>query len=224
MTPHGSAGSFAGRTTPTRSLRLRSAADSHEIAQLSDQQTRLARDVHDVVGHSLAVILAQAESGQYLDDTARLKNTMQTIATSARSSLQEVRHVLTSTMAPDDAGPFDTLVAGVRAGGHEIIATERGTPRQLPRETAAVAHRVFQEMLTNAIKQGRRDQPITTERHWQADTLRIETTNPSGTGGASPGLGLDGMRRRLEAIGGRLDVRPGATFTVTAHLPVRGGQ
>ncbi|MET0414736.1 MAG: histidine kinase [Actinoplanes sp.] len=201
------------------------AAHAREIAHLSDQQTRLARDVHDVVGHSLAVILAQAESGQYLDDAARLKTTMQTIATSARSSLQEVRQVLTSTMAPDDPGQFDSLIAGVRAGGHEIITTEQGTPRQLPRETAAVAHRVFQEMLTNAIKHGRRDQPITIERHWRTDTLRIAMTNHSGTGGANPGLGLDGMRRRLAAIGGHLDVQPGATtFTVTAHLPVRGGK
>jgi signal transduction histidine kinase len=214
---------------------------AREMAQLRDQQTRLARDVHDVVGHSLAVILAQAESGQYLDDTAKLKKTLQTIATSARASLQDVRQVLSSTqdtpIGPGDAGWFDGLIAGVRGSGHEIIATESGTPCELPRETEAVAYRVFQEMLTNAIKHGRRDQPITAERHWPAtrpaggfgDTLRIEVTNvteASGQDGA--GRGLDGMRRRLEAIGGHLDVRrreqpAGATFTVTAYLPVRGG-
>ena len=216
---------------------------AREIAHLRDQQTHLARDVHDVVGHSLAVILAQAESGQYLDDTAKLKKTLQTIATSARSSLQDVRQVLSSTqdttMGPGDAGWFDGLIAGVRGSGHEIVATELGTPRQLPRETAAVAYRVFQEMLTNAIKHGRRDQPITAERHWPAaqpaggvaDTLRIEVTNmteASGHDGAGAGRGLDGMRRRLEAIGGHLDVRrreqpAGTTFTVTAYVPVRGG-
>jgi len=94
-------------------------------------------------------------------------------------------------------------------------------------------------MLTNAIKHGRRDQPITTERHWPAtqsaggfaDTLRIEVTNvtdASGHDGAGPGRGLDGMRRRLETIDGHLDVRrreqpAGTTFTVTAYLPVRDG-
>jgi hypothetical protein len=80
--------------------------------------------------------------------------------------------VLTSTqdttMGPGDADGFDNLIGGVRGSGHEIIATELGIPRQLPRETGAVAYRVFQEMLTNAIKHGRRDQPITTERHWPA--------------------------------------------------------
>lgn len=93
------------------------------------------------------------------------------------------------------------------------------------------------EMPTNAIKHGRRDQPITAERHWPATpsaggfagTLRIEVTNmteSSGHDGA--GRGLDGMRRRLEAVGGHLDVRrreqpAGISFTVTAYLPVRGG-
>ncbi|HEV8558975.1 MAG TPA: hypothetical protein VGR06_21600, partial [Actinophytocola sp.] len=167
--------------------------------------------------------------------------TLQTIATSARSSLQDVRQVLSSTqdttMVRDDADRFDSLIAGVRSSGHEIVATELGTPRQLPRETGAVAYRVFQEMLTNAIKHGRRDQPITAERHWPAtqpaggfaDTLRIEVTNMTeASNDATPGRGLDGMRRRLEAIGGHLDVRhreqpAGISFTVTAFVPVRGG-
>nr|AGS49750.1 FIG00865350: hypothetical protein [uncultured bacterium esnapd15] len=214
---------------------------AREVAHLRDQQARLALDVHDVVGHSLAVILAQAESGQYLDDTAKLKKTLQTIATSARSSLQDVRQVLTSTQdttrGAGDTGRFDGLIAGVRGSGHDIIATELGVPRQLPRETGAIAYRVFQEMLTNAIKHGRRDRPITAERRWpaarpadgDADTLRIEVTNMTqASHDADPGRGLEGMRRRLESIDGHLDVcrreQPaGTVFTVTAHVPVRGG-
>lgn len=213
---------------------------AREIAHLRDQQTRLATDVHDVVGHSLAVILAQAESGQYLEDAAKLKKTMQTIATSARSSLQEVRQVLSSTQqattVAGDVGTFDELIDGVRGSGHEIVATERGTPRQLPRETEAVAYRVVQEMLTNAIRHGRRDRPIVAERHWPAaqpagGALRIEVSNMTQDGGAgSPaggaGRGLDGMRRRLESIGGHLEVRrdeAATSFTVTAWVPVRGG-
>ena len=221
---------------------LRETEYAREVAHLRDQQTRLARDVHDVVGHSLAVILAQAESGQYLDDTGKLKKAMRTIATTARSSLQDVRQVLSTTQdattGRDDADRLDDLIVGARGSGHEIVATELGTPRPLPREAAAVAYRVFQEMLTNAIKHGRRDQPITAERHWPAppaaggvtDTLRIEVTNmaEATTGDDGAGRGLDGMRRRLEAIGGHLDVRrreqaSGVSFTVTAFVPVRNG-
>lgn len=209
---------------------------AREIARLREEQTRLARDVHDVVGHSLAVILAQAESAQYLSDvdTQKLKVTMENIATSARSSLQDVRQVLTpaaSAEAPRSAA-LEDLIAGVRASGHEVVSSEVGTPQPLPPELEVVAFRVLQEMLTNAIKHGQRDEPVFVERHWPDGSwvgeLRIEVRNVVRTGveETPPGQGLDGMRRRLEAVGGRLDVRRreatgGPTFTVTAWVPVR---
>lgn len=217
---------------------------AEEIARLREEQNRLARDVHDVVGHSLAVILAQADSAQYLKDadTEALKRTMETIATSARSSLQDVRQVLTPSERPAAARPggLDELIAGVRGSGHEVVATEVGTPHPLPPELETVAYRVLQEMLTNAIKHGRRDAPVLVERHWPdgawQDELRIEVRNVSPAldetqpisleTEAPGGQGLDGMRRRLDSVGGRLDVRPrveaeGPTFTVTAWIPVR---
>ena len=98
----------------------RETEQAREIAGLREEQARLARDVHDVVGHSLAVILAQAESAQYLpdDDPAALKKTMATIATSARSSLQDVRHVL--------AGPH----ADAAAAHRRLRAAPRRRPGQ----------------------------------------------------------------------------------------------
>ncbi len=209
------------------------AEQSREIAQLREDQARLARDVHDVVGHSLAVILAQAESAQYLKDmdTEKLKQTMENIATSARSSLQDVRHVLTPVSAAEQARPgsLDALIAGVNESGHEVVSSEVGTAQPLPPELEVVAYRVLQEMLTNAIKHGRRDEPVFVERHWEGE-LRIEVRNVIETeeeaAGSTPGQGLEGMRRRLEQAGGRLDVRRreepgGATFTATAWVPVR---
>jgi signal transduction histidine kinase len=215
---------------------------AEEIARLREDQARLARDVHDVVGHSLAVILAQAESAQYLDDvdTQGLKRTMNNIATSARTSLDDVRQVLASTSgtAAPRAGKVDLdgLVEGVRASGHEVVSTEVGVPQPMPPELEVVAFRVLQEMLTNAIKHGPRNQPVRVERHWEGD-LRIEVQNhlesvseetqplavvvdPPAPGGQ----GIDGMRRRLDSVGGRLDVRrrlDPPTFTATAWVPVR---
>jgi signal transduction histidine kinase len=223
----------------------RETEQAREIAALREGQARLARDVHDVVGHSLAVILAQAESAQYLpdDDTAALKRTMATIADSARSSLQDVRQVLAGPQAPPPpqrTGAFEALIEGVRASGHEVAATESGTPQPLPPELDLVAHRVTQEMLTNAIKHGRNDRPVIVERHWPQNSwerdLRIEVRNavmavtladetqPIATV-VPPGQGVEGMRRRLESVGGRLDVRhreepSGPTFTATAWVPV----
>jgi signal transduction histidine kinase len=212
------------------------AEQSREIAELREDQARLARDVHDVVGHSLAVILAQAESAQYLRDadTEKLKQTMENIATSARSSLQDVRHVLTPSKTEQARpGSLDALVAGVNESGHEVVSSEVGSTQPLPPELEVVAYRVLQEMLTNAIKHGRRDEPVFVERHWEGE-LRIEVRNVIDTTldgkddlpDSTPGQGLEGMRRRLDSVGGRLDVRrrevpSGATFTATAWVPVR---
>jgi signal transduction histidine kinase len=223
----------------------RETEQAREIARLQEDQARLARDVHDVVGHSLAVILAQAESGQYLpdEDPETLKSTLAKIAGSARSSLQDVRQVLAppGEGVPAPSGAYEGLLEGVRASGTEVQATEIGAARPLPPDLDVAAHRVVQEMLTNAIKHGRRDRPVHVERHWPEGSwdrdLRIEVRNvaeyaddetqplhhPSGP----PGQGLEGMRRRLEAVGGRLDVRRRdeggePTFTATAWLPVSG--
>lgn len=223
-----------------------------EIARLQEEQAQMARDVHDVVGHSLAVILAQAESAQFLTGEERLKETLATIATSARSSLQDVRHVLsgpqapTTTAAAGSIGDAAALVEGVRGSGFRVEHDEVGPPRPLPPELATVAHRVLQEMLTNAMRHGRRDAPVRVERHWPEGTweheLRIEVRNmvaetahdrtvplaASGGPADGSGRGVDGMRRRLEAVGGRLDVRrgdgaDGSSYTATAWVPVRAG-
>jgi signal transduction histidine kinase len=218
-------------------------AQAAEIARLRSEQARLAADVHDVVGHSLAVVLAQAESGQYLpaDDPARLKETLAIIATSARTSLQDVRAVL----APPDASgatayrsrSLDDLLEGARRSGQEVRATESGRPRPLPPELEQVAYRVLQEMLTNAIRHGRRDTPVVVDRTW-AEELRIRVVNEvvdevagvaAGPAPAAPdgapehgGRGLPGMRDRLRSVGGRLEVVAEPTsFTATAWLPVR---
>ena len=230
---------FSSRAQQSRSSQQAAEAErdqAEEIARLREQQAQLARDVHDVVGHSLAVILAQAESAQFLDetDTSGLKRTMENIATSARTSLDDVRQVLTSTSGaaqPTRHADLDSLVEGVRASGHEVRSTEVGTPQPMPPELEVVAFRVLQEMLTNAIKHGRRDQPVRVERHWEGD-LRIEVENAVDHASEETqplqvvpgGHGVDGMRRRLEAVGGRLDVRRRVdppTFTATAWVPLR---
>jgi signal transduction histidine kinase len=209
---------------------------AQEIADLRAQQATLANDVHDVVGHSLAVILAQAESAQYLpaDDPERIRQTMANIATSARQSLQDVRQVLATTPQAETTtanGGLDSLIEGVRAAGNDVDSTVVGTPQPLPPELDAVAFRVMQEMLTNALKHGVRGEPVSVERHWDGE-LRIEVRNVI-TAEAAPqadagqqGLGLEGMRRRLESVGGRIDVRrrggaDAASFTVTAWVPLR---
>ena len=197
-------------------------SQAQEVAQVRAEQARLARDVHDVVGHSLAVILAQAESAQFLDpdDTERIQQTMRNIATSARQSLRDVRQVLSSTN--DEALlSFDELIDGVRAAGNDVRSEVIGTPLSLPSGTDLVAFRVLQEMLTNALKHGRRSEPIEIEQQW-TDGLRIQVRNRIGEVvlPSVGGIGIEGMRRRLETVRGRLEVgREHDEFTATAWIP-----
>ena len=227
----------------------RETEQAREIARLREEQARLARDVHDVVGHSLAVILAQAESAQYLPTTTRRgsEDDDGDIATSARSSLQDVRQVL----LPGEHGRgrraarSSSLVDGVRASGHEVVLTEVGTPQPLPPELEVVAlpgaagdaHQRHQARPPRPA--GVRRAALARRRRATGD-LRIEVRNveaptrprrdPAAPARRRPGQGLDGMRRRLDAVGGRLDVRRREradgepTFTVTAWVPVRAGR
>lgn len=201
------------------------AARIQEIATLRAQQAQLARDVHDVVGHSLAVIIAQADSAQYLPDQQldRIRAVLANIAASARQSLGDVRQVLTTT-APAPARGLDSLIEPIRAGGTDIRVEDTGVARPVPPELEAVAYRVLQEMLTNALKHGQPGEPITVVRTWSDDVLRLQVRNTVGTPAhpGQPGLGIAGMHRRLLAVGGSLEVEPaGTTFTVTATVPVR---
>ncbi|MBB2948281.1 signal transduction histidine kinase [Actinoplanes lutulentus] len=209
------------RTDLARAARER--AQAEETARIRDAQTRLARDVHDVVGHSLAVILAQAESGQYLadDDPAALKSALATIATSARTSLRDVREVLTTTR--DSADDLDQLIGNLRDSGHEVLSSQEGMPLPLDEARRTTAYRVLQEMLTNAIRHGLRGGALIVRRNWADDAFEVEVRNAvsPGTAESSPGSGLDGMRERLVAVGGTLSAsRNGDVFVATARIPL----
>lgn len=212
---------------------------AQEIAHLRADQARLAREVHDVVGHSLAVVLAQAESAQFLpaESTEEHKRLLADIATTARQSLQDVRAVLGATRdgaftTPLVTGGMDALIEGVRSAGSDVRSSMVDIPRPLPPERDAVAYRVLQEMLTNALRHGQRDAPITVEGHWDGQ-WRIEVANSYGPPDEehTDGTGVEGMQRRLESVGGHLDVRRRSiedvgsdsgrqTYTATAWLPL----
>lgn len=232
-----------------RDLAQRERAYAQEVADLKAGQAQLARDVHDVVGHSLAVILAQAESAQYIpdDDPAQMKAVMSHVATSARTSLRDVRTVLGATRGAStevSTAGLDALVDGVRLAGSDVRASTTGSPVPLPPELDQVAYRVLQEMLTNALRHGRTGGPVWVGQEWGAagdpDHLVLRVRNltrgepsqphpdPAGT---SPGLGigLESMQHRVESVGGRLRVhRAGDTgdgsFEVTAWIPLRANE
>lgn len=204
-------------------------AETSEIARLRADQARLARDVHDVVGHSLAVIIAQAEAARLSGQLAPAGSAaLSHIADVARESLQDVRAVLASTgdstaSVAGRVGELDELIDGVRAAGYAVDAHTLGHVQPLPPEIEAVAYRSLQEMLTNALRHGSASHPVSVRQSWDNEVL-IEVRNrvadaPSAVGG---GAGIASMEGRLESVGGELDAYlDGDDFVARVRLPLR---
>lgn len=157
-------------------------AQARELANLRAEQARLARDVHDVVGHSLAVIVAQADSTRALpdDEIASIRAAVANIAETARRSLRDVRTVLSDTPSPAKRRATDdlsSLIDGVRSGGTDVAAEELGTPRPLPPDLEVVAYRTLQELLTNALKHGVTADGIGVSLDWRTDALVMIVRN-----------------------------------------------
>lgn len=221
-----------------RDAATRETAYAQEVAHLRAGQTQLARDVHDVVGHSLAVILAQAQSAQYLgdDEVAKMRETLENVADSARRSLGDVRSVLTGTRqeTPAASAGLDSLIAGVRAAGNEVIERVEGEIRPLSPELDQVAYRVLQEMLTNALKHGRKGGPVWVRQIWPADaqdqfTIDVHNLIDAQSPAPGDGIGLGSMRDRLASIGGSLhtsveESADGPMFGALARLPLRAAE
>jgi len=215
---------------------------SEAIAAVEREKAELARDVHDVVGHSLAVIIAQSDSVRFLDesDPDAVRRTVATIAETARRSLGEVRQVLTQIEAVDTntigiVPDLDQLLRNVRASGATLTTTQSGDPVAMSSSAADAAHRVLQEALTNALKFSDRHEPILVNRNWSPRGLEFEVRNHIAAGdvrvteerASHGGSGINGMRSRLDAVGGRLvtDVDAddtGLVFSVLASIPAQG--
>ena len=223
------------RSAAERELAQARAAEAEINEHLRSEQIELARDVHDLVGHSLAVIIAQADAAQIeaggRDSPVRVA--LENIATVARSSLGEVRQVLqetrerTSTLKSD----LDDLVESSRAAGNHVRESVHGTPRELAPETRITLYRVVQEMLTNAIKHGQPGHDIGLLHTWAPSSYSLSVSNVVRHGSdqacSSPahGMGVDGMRARLAQVGGALILSaPGGAdspaFMATARIPL----
>ncbi|KGJ71932.1 hypothetical protein GY21_18790 [Cryobacterium roopkundense] len=211
------------------------AAALREVA-VEQERTRIARDMHDVVAHSLAVVIAQADGGRY----ARAANpeaadeAFRTIATTAREALGDVRVLLRQLRSKDTAGPqptmedLDRLVDQLRAAGLTIERADEGQPVRLGSGQQLAIYRVVQESLTNVLRHGDSSESVIIRFTWTdtavefavASGLRSPRTSLTGP----PGHGLDGMRERAILAGGTFDagVR-GDRFVVRVSLPVVTG-
>jgi signal transduction histidine kinase len=202
-----------------------------------EERARIARELHDVIAHAVSLMVVQASAERRLldPDQWRTADTLETIESSGREALGELRLLLGVLRAHDrerlapqpglDALP-ELLDEGRRAG-HEINVEVEGEPVRLPAGLDLTAYRIVQEGLTNARKHAPGAAVDITLR-WQPTELEIEVaddgpgppTNPNGAG-----HGMIGMRERASLYGGSIRIEPGAArgFRVLARLPIEPG-
>ena len=215
--------------------------DEGERAAVADERARIARELHDVVGHSIGVMMAQTGAARFLvdDHPDRAREALLLVEDAGRQALTEMRRMLSVLREGDAAealGPqpglrdLEELVAGSRASGLDVELEVDGAPGPLPVGVELTAYRIVQEALTNARKHGGethasvrvRYRPGALELTVENDGPVVEMNGPVTSGGH----GVIGMRERVALYAGDLAVgpRPGGGFVVHARLPLEPGQ
>ncbi|GAB2837058.1 histidine kinase [Actinocorallia aurea] len=198
------------------------------------ERARIARDMHDVLAHSISLMVVQAEAGAAVVEAApgRAAGAFEAIAGTGRDALEQLRRMLSVLKDSDDArtpqptvGDVPALAERVRGAGLEAVCAVEGEPRALPADCGVAAYRIVQEALTNVVKHSgaARAEVLLT---WRDDALElrvrddgrgVSSTLPSG------GHGLIGVRERAAACGGTATAGPRgdglAGFEVSARLP-----
>jgi signal transduction histidine kinase len=205
---------------------------------IDEERVRIARELHDVVAHTMATITVQASAAATLlrDRPEQAAQSLQAIRAASKDGLRELRamlNVLRAASGDEDGcvdpvqpaaglARLDALAAGVRAAGLPVTVTVTGHPRDLPAVTDLAAFRIIQEALTNAISHaGPATAAVTV--HYAADSLAVEVTDTGRglssavaetafaaflTAGTGAGHGLRGMRERAAAAGGVVEIGP----------------
>jgi signal transduction histidine kinase len=212
------------------------AAAERTMTAVLEERTRIARELHDIVAHSMSVMVVQAGAAEQVvdDDPERAREALRQIRSTGTGALAEMRRMVGVLRDPDEAGllapqpglaGLEALVEDARGAGLPISLSVSGEPRELPAGLDLAAYRIVQEALTNVRRHARSATTVTVELNFGEDDLSIDVTD-DGRGAVSTegGHGLIGMRERAQLYGGRLRAvaQPDRGFHVTAHLPLAG--
>lgn len=201
-----------------RNVRARQAeARSQELVQ--QERNRIAREIHDVVAHSLSVIVTQAQGAELIAARSpqRAATALGTIAETARGALAEMRGVLTLMGPPQPA--LADLPELVERAGIPVSLRTLGSPVPLGPSAELAVYRLVQEALTNTMRHAGPGAAAEAVLDWQPGRL-VVTVRDNGIGGVPRfGRGLTGMRERLAALDGSLEVEGSQGFQVKGVLP-----
>ena len=231
------AGFVLGRIVHARGRRAQQ-AEASAVEAVAAERARLARELHDVVAHSVSVMVMQAKGGAAVldSDPDRARAAFRTIESSGRQAIEELRlmlGLLRGDAAVDEAADrspqpglarLPALIESIRADGLTVELHEEGEPARLPAGEDVSAYRIVQESLTNTLKHAGAKRASVTLR-WNEDAVELEILD-DGDGGnrldvPSSGRGLIGMRERATMFGGTLTAGPRREggFRVHARLP-----
>jgi signal transduction histidine kinase len=203
-------------------------------AAIVEERGRIARELHDVVAHSISVMVLQARGGRRTIDAdpGEAREAFDVIEGTGHQALEEMRRLLGMLRTSDEElalapqpslEQLETLVAQVRGAGLPVEVVVEGEPAQLPPGVDLSAYRIVQEALTNALKHAGPARARVTVRYGE-DELELEIADDgAGTGdGGGSGHGLIGMRERVSFYGGDLHAgrRAGGGYALRARLPL----
>ena len=217
-----------------RAIDVEVAAAENTMAAIVEERTRIARELHDVVAHSVSMMVVQAGAAEQVvdDDPAFARKALATIRTTGAEALAEMRRLVAMLRDSEEAAALapqpgiealPALVADARLSGLEVSLVVEGQQRRLPVGLDFAAYRIVQEALTNVRRHSSASRVDVLLRYGH-DDIQIEVRD-DGVGASASGVdghGLIGMRERAELYGGRLetDSASGQGFTVRAVLPV----
>jgi signal transduction histidine kinase len=230
---------IASRVRSTRNLRDRAAkleAERDALAKeaVAEERGRIARELHDVVAHSVSVMTVQAGGVRRLlrDEQQREREALQAIEETGRRALAEMRRmvgVMRTGLDPSDRAPqpglenLDHLVGEIRESGLPVALEIEGDAVELPAGLDLSAYRIVQEALTNALKHAGPAHAWVTVRYAPMGLeILVEDDGAGPSSNGTPGHGLIGMRERVAVYGGTLETgtRPGGGFRLRAMLPL----
>jgi signal transduction histidine kinase len=198
-----------------RTRREAATASRAQAEQLAAEQerTRIARDLHDILGHAFSLMIVQAEAGAAVArvDSAKAEAAFDAISASGREAMGQLRATV-GTLREQPRAPQPTLadipglVRRTQRAGLAVSLAERGEPRQLPADVQLAAYRLVQEALTNVVKHaGANSVEVTVD--WRPGELRVgvEDDGRGSAGEEGGGHGLIGIRERVVAAGGKVE-------------------
>lgn len=199
----------------------------------SDEQARIARELHDAIAHSVSVIVVQAAAASDVFDAQpdKARNALRSIEDTGRSTLAELRRLLgvversaEDAYAPQPGlGSIEQLLERVRAAGLPVSFNAEGQLDDLPTGLDLSAYRIVQEALTNTLKHaGASRAEVDVRRTPTSIELEIVDDGRGAANGTGSGRGLIGMRERANLAGGEIDAGPlpSGGFRVHARLPL----